>query len=177
MGKSEPWSSILYQMVTMSLRCVIVVLGPLTLALSSASAQPAFGHESAPVGVLNAVISYRLGHMGDSSKIATCESYEALGKPKDFSTSIPPTYRAYFDRALLNCNDGATEGGMKTRARLTVDSIMIGDASADLFATVVRGEYRHREHYSLHSQRLGDRVLWVIRQVVLDQNVRTHPGH
>ena len=159
----------------MTCRFFVLVVGVLAVT-EPVCAQSGAGFESQGVGIFNAVMKFRLGFMGDSTRVASCLAYRVLGQPGDFASAIPREYSRHMDRDPAICTRGDSTTVSATSSIVTMDSVAITDSTAILHATVFRAEFVHRQHYSLRSQMLGRRRIWTVSRVVLDGATHVYPG-
>ncbi|HEU4562778.1 MAG TPA: hypothetical protein VFS20_33420 [Longimicrobium sp.] len=113
-------------------------------ALNAQSAAPT------AAAALNRVISYRHAWMGDSTRVDACGAFESLGRPSTFPAGLTDPQRRFFSTSVGDCMPGRLSPAAQAAGRFVhVDSISTTHLTATVILTVRRGEYTHRETYSL----------------------------
>jgi hypothetical protein len=154
--------------------CVSSALIASLLFVASASAQRR--PESTKAQLLEAVVRYRQGFMGDTTKFSTCTVYAVLEKPSGFPSAVSLTVRSALDRDVGECMAGEA---MLPRIGVLVDSVSVLDSTATVSVTVWRDELRHLEDYTLVRSDLAARIgtfPWMVRGVRLFGSIRVQRG-
>lgn len=143
-----------------------------------------YKRESPAVGVLRAVMLYRIEHLDDRrTRFDACRAYDAMGRPADFSVSEYSYYHELLDRGDLARCKGPDERPADERfPSIWIDSLVIADSVAEMRVTVIRGgeaeEWRHEEVYTVRGFRLRSRPagLWFVARVELSAGSQALTG-
>lgn len=117
--------------------------------------------DDAMVAAVDAAIGFRRSAMADTLKFDACTIYAATGHPAGFPNGISEANRGTLDRPGPRPCDSPVEP-VRLPYRVYVDSLTLSDSIGSVYLTVRRGEWLHRETFTLPRLRGGR---WGVREV------------
>lgn len=119
------------------------------------------------------VISYRQGWLDDGTPFDACSVYRALGEPTDFPAGFDESIRARLEPDGESClSSGRANDPRSDHNIVRLDSIRISSSdTAMVYLTVSRGEYFHRENYTLVNPTAHR---WGVKDVLIWGSLRLH---
>jgi hypothetical protein len=113
-----------------------------------------------PGPALSAVMLYRYEYLGDSTRFDACRIAHHLGDAANVPARLAEPVRRLLDGSTRECPRHREAG----RSRIVlVDSVARGDSVTHVHLTVLRGEYIHREDYTVLPLRM--RPAMAVREV------------
>lgn len=111
------------------------------------AAGPAAAQRAEAGQAVREIMLFRGEHLADTTRLDACTVARTLG-----AGSL-----AGIDASVF---DGPAEGCPRRRARnasaVLLDSVAVNDGLMHVHMTVVRGEFKHREHYTVHRWKSGE---------------------
>jgi hypothetical protein len=131
------------------------------------AAMPAHAQEPKGLAVVNAVLAHRAHWVGDRTPVDACSVYEALGRPASFPAGIDSALVSLLDRTIQPCTADSTRAAVRWPPRFVrVDTLQVsGSAAPRVVLTIVKGEYRYREQYTLRTWQSAGSVQAGVREV------------
>lgn len=119
-------------------------------ALALLTGLPLMRQDTRAIRAVDAVIGFRRTAMADTLKFDACTVFTASGRPADFPAGLRPANIGALDRqGAAPC---ATQHAPdRLPDRVYVDSVALGDSIGHVYLTVRRGEWVHRETFTLPS--------------------------
>jgi hypothetical protein len=137
------------------------------LMMLGLAAVPAGAQQAKNVAIVNAVLDHRAHWVGDSTRVDACSVYEALGRPANFPAGINPNLIPLLDRTRDPCAADSARVTVRWPPRFVrMDTLQAnGSAGPYVALTIVKGEYRYREHYTLRTWQSGGTIGAGVREV------------
>jgi hypothetical protein len=141
-----------------------------SVSAQSAATSPAELDSATTVGIVRAVVGYRLYTMNDSTPVSACKLLIAMhATPSTLAATLPPPMGALVDSRFSSC-EPRLSGAAPARHIFVLGAITTADSTATVRSAARHGEYVHNEEYRL----VRRKNVWVVLQVVLDAGVIIH---
>ena len=137
---------------------------------------PAGAQQSKNLAIVNAVLDHRAHWVGDSTHVDACSVYEALGRPANFPAGINSNLIPLLDRTRDPCAADSARVAVRWPPRyVRMDTLQAtGSAGPYVALTIVKGEYRYRERYTIRTWQSGGTVEAGVREVRTYGLLRAH---
>jgi hypothetical protein len=124
-------------------------IAAMLLLAASASVVAQETRTSDPVAILDRVLGFRQAWFGDYTPLAACSAFTVLGRPRDFPGKLSPSAVALLDRDVSACDKPPIQRFNAWCPIMQLLKVSIVGSAATLELRISRGEYNHRETYTV----------------------------
>ena len=143
---------------------LLIALALALVPFGRALGQPAEAGPSA-ISAVNETMFFRVTGLGDSMSYDACSVFTAAGQPSAFPEGISPGLLHLLDRQGSDPCSQSAEPGPRARRRVVVRAVEMGAEGACVTLLVLRGEWVHREFYTMVPREDGR---WSLREIRMD---------